>query len=45
MNDLKKVTLLGTLKRKINFGGFYIDPIPYPSAGTFELDLKTVEVR
>ena len=45
VNDLKKVTLLGKLKRKINFGGFYVDPIPYPSAGTFELDLKTVNVR
>ena len=45
VNDLKKVTLPGKLKRKINFGGFYTDPIAYPSAGTFELDLKTVDVR
>jgi hypothetical protein len=35
----------GKLMRKINFGGFYTDPIGYPSTGTFELDLKSVQVR
>lgn len=45
MNDGAPVTLPGRLMRKINFGGFYTDPIAYPSAGSFELDLKSVQVR
>lgn len=45
MNNQKEVTLPGKLMRKINFGGFYTAPIAYPSAGTFELDLKSVQVR
>jgi hypothetical protein len=45
LNDGKPLTLPGKLMRKINFGGFYTDPIAYPSAGTFELDLKSVQVR
>jgi hypothetical protein len=32
------------LLRKICFGGFYTDPVAYPSGGTFELDLKAVKV-
>jgi len=45
VNDAKPLTVSGKLNRKINFGGFYTDPIAYPSAGSFELDLKTVRVR
>ena len=45
VNNQKEVTMTGTLMRKINFGGFYTDPIAYPSAGSFELDLKSVQVR
>ncbi|MBM4153551.1 MAG: exo-alpha-sialidase [Lentisphaerae bacterium] len=45
VNDAKSLTVSGKLNRKINFGGFYTDPIAYPSAGSFELDLKTVRVR
>jgi hypothetical protein len=45
MNDRAPVTIPGRLMRKINFGGFYTDPIAYPSAGSFELDLKSVQVR
>ena len=45
VNDQKKVNMPGKLMRKINFGGFYTDPIAYPSAGSFELDLKSVQVR
>ncbi|MFN7889617.1 MAG: sialidase family protein [Pirellula sp.] len=45
VNDQKPVTMPGKLMRKINFGGFYTDPIGYPSTGTFELDLKSVQVR
>lgn len=45
VNDGKPVTMPGKLMRKINFGGFYTDPIAYPSAGSFELDLKTVKLR
>jgi len=45
VNNQKEVTVPGKLMRKINFGGFYTDPIAYPSAGTFELDLKSVQVR
>jgi hypothetical protein len=45
VNDMKPVTMPGKLMRKINFGGFYTDPIAYPSAGSFELDLKEVEVQ
>ena len=45
VNDAKPLTVSGALNRKINFGGFYTDPIAYPSAGNFELDLKTVRVR
>ena len=26
-------------------GGFYNDPIAYPSAGSFQLDLKSVQVH
>jgi len=43
-NDHDEITCGGTLQRKINFGGFYIDPIAYPSTGTFEMDLKSVKV-
>ncbi len=45
VNDQKQVTMPGRLMRKINFGGFYTAPIAYPSAGSFELDLKSVHVR
>ena len=45
VNDQKPATMPGKLMRKINFGGFYTDPIAYPSAGSFELDLKSVQVR
>ena len=45
VNDQKEVAMPGRLLRKINFGGFYTDPIAYPSAGSFELDLKSVQVR
>lgn len=45
VNNAKPLTVSGALNRKINFGGFYTDPIAYPSAGSFELDLKTVRVR
>jgi hypothetical protein len=45
VNDAKPLTVSGNPNRKINFGGFYTDPIAYPSAGSFELDLKTVRVR
>jgi hypothetical protein len=34
----------GSLLRKINFGGFHTRPVAYPSTGSFELDLKAVEV-
>ena len=45
VNDQKPATMPGKLMRKINFGGFYTDPIAYPSAGSFQLDLKSVQVR
>jgi hypothetical protein len=45
VNNQKEVTMPSKLMRKINFGGFFTDPIAYPSAGTFELDLKSVQVR
>ena len=45
MNDQDPITIPGRLMRKINFGGFYTDTIAYPSAGSFELDLKAVQVR
>ena len=45
VNNAKPMTVSGKLNRKINFGGFHTDPIAYPSAGSFELDLKTVRVR
>lgn len=35
----------GRLMRKINFGGFCTDPIADASAGSFELDLKSVQMR
>ena len=45
VNDQKPATMPGKLMRKINFGGFYTDPIAYPSAGSFALDLKEVKVQ
>ncbi|MBM4083468.1 MAG: exo-alpha-sialidase [Planctomycetes bacterium] len=45
VNNATPLTVSGRLNRKINFGGFHTDPIAYPSAGSFELDLKTVRVR
>lgn len=45
INDYDPVTIQGRLMRKINFGGFYTDPIAYPSTGTFQLDLKSVQVH
>jgi len=45
VNNAKPMTVSGKLNRKINFGGFYTDPIAYPSAGSFELDLKSVQVH
>jgi hypothetical protein len=45
INDHDPVTIQGRLMRKINFGGFYTDPIAYPSAGSFQLDLKSVQVH
>lgn len=43
-NDKEEFRGKGKIQRKINFGGFYTDPVAYPSSGTFELDLKSVRV-
>ena len=43
-NNGKEWKAEGRLLRKINFGGFYIPPVAYPTTGTFELDLKEVAV-
>lgn len=45
VGNAKPLAIPRKLYRKINFGGFYTDPVAYPSAGSFELDLRSVRVR
>lgn len=44
INDNKAVEFQERLLRKISFGGLYLEPVVYPTNGTFELDLNTIKI-